>query len=143
MAYSAEEVRLENPRPFVVHVVDDDEAVRDSMRALLESHGLEVRDYASARAFLIGTALQPTGCVLLDLHMPGMSGLELLDTLRARGFKLPVIAFTGRSDSALKARVVRAGALMLLDKPVADDMLLDSLARALSLAECSQGLGAT
>jgi len=143
MAYPPEEFRLENPRPFVIHVVDDDEAVRDPMRALLESHGLEVRDYASARAFLIGTPLQPTGCVLLHLHMPGMGGLELLDTLRARGSKLPVIAFTGRSDSALKARVVRAGALMLLDKPVADDMLLGSLARALSLAECSQGLGAT
>ena len=139
MAHPPEEVRLENPKPFVVHVVDDDEAVRDSMRALLESHGLEVRDYASASAFLIDTPLQPTGCVLLDLHMPGMSGLELLDTLRARGFKLPVIAVTGRSDSALKARVVRAGALMLLDKPVADDMLLGSLVRALSLAECGEG----
>jgi len=133
---------LENPRPFVVHVVDDDEAVRDSMRALLESHGLEVRDYASARAFLIGTPLQVTGCILLDLHMPGMTGLELLDTLRARGSKLPVIAFTGRSDSALKERVVRAGALALLDKPVEDDMLLCSLERARSLAECSQWLGA-
>ena len=135
MAHPPEEVRLENPRPFVVHVVDDDEAVRDSMRALLESHGLEVRDYASARAFLINTPLQPAGCVLLDLHMPGMSGLELLDTLRARGSKLPVIAMTGRSDPALKERVARAGALVLLDKPVGDDTLLSSLTSALLLAE--------
>ena len=134
---------MENPRSFVVHVVDDDEAVRDSMRALLESYGLKVRDYASARAFLIGTSLHPAGCVLLDLHLPGMSGLELLDTLHARGSKLPIIVVTGRSDSVLKERVVRAGALMLLDKPVADDMLLNSLARAFSFAECSEWLGAT
>ena len=138
MAHPPEEVRLANPRPFVVHVVDDDEAVRDSMRALLESHGLEVRDYASARAFLIGTPPLSSGCLLLDLHMPGMGGLELLDTLHASGSKLPVIAFTGRSDTALKERVVRAGALMLLDKPVADETLLTSLARAFSLAECRE-----
>ena len=127
---------MENPMPSVVHVVDDDEAVRDSMRALLESHGFEVRDYASARAFLVGTPVQPRGCMLLDLHMPGMSGLELLDMLHARGSKLPVIAFTGRSDAALRERVVRAGALTLLDKPVSDDRLLSSLTSALSLTEC-------
>jgi FixJ family two-component response regulator len=136
LAHTHEEVRLDNPRSSVVHVVDDDDAVRDSTRALLESHGFEVRDYASAREFLLGTPLRAKGCVLLDLHMPGMSGLELLDTLCARGSRLPVIAITGRSDSSLKERVVRAGALMLLDKPVADDMLLSSLTSALSLAEC-------
>jgi FixJ family two-component response regulator len=106
------------------------------MRALLESHGFEVRDYASAKEFLIGTPLQPKGCMLLDLHMPGMSGLELLDTLHARGAKLPVVVLTGRSDAVLKERVARAGALVLLDKPVADDTLLSSLTSALSLAEC-------
>lgn len=134
MAHSREEVHLENSRTLAVHVVDDDEAVRDSMRALLESHGFEVRDYASAREFLLGTPLQPSGCMLLDLHMPGMSGLELLDVLHARGSRLPVIALTGRSDPALRERVVRAGALMLLDKPVADNTLLSALLSALSVA---------
>jgi FixJ family two-component response regulator len=81
--------------------------------------------------------------MLLDLHMPGMSGLELLDILRARGSKLPIIAMTGRSDSGLKERVVRAGAMALLDKPVADNTLLSSLARALSLGAMPQGCGST
>ena len=136
MAQSLQQVPLENPGSFVVHVVDDDEAVRDSLRALLESHGFEVRDYSSARAFLLGPPVQLRACMLLDVHMPGMSGLELLDALYARGSTLPVIAITGRGDSLLRERVVRAGALIMLDKPVADDTLLSSLLRALSLAEC-------
>ena len=125
---------MENPRPAVVHVVDDDEAVRDSMRALLESFGLHVRVYASAREFLLTSPTQLSGCMLLDLHMPGMTGLELLDALQSRNSRLPIIAMTGRSDAVLRDRVFRAGALALLDKPVADEMLLSSLARALSLS---------
>jgi FixJ family two-component response regulator len=118
-------------------VVDDDEAVRDSMCALLESYGIEVCAYASAREFLVASRAQPKGCVLLDLHMPGMSGLELLETLQAQGSKVPVIAITGRSDSALKERAARAGAVTLLDKPVTDDKLMTSLARALARSEFS------
>src|SRR5262245_62077208 len=128
MAHSSHKTGLENPCAAIVHVVDDDEAVRDSLRALLESYGFDVHSYASAQEFLVVTALIPTGCVLLDLHMPGMDGLELLDRLQARGSKLPVIVLTGRSDSVLRERVVRAGALTLLDKPVADQILLSSLA---------------
>jgi two-component system response regulator FixJ len=126
---------LENPRPSVVHVVDDDEAVRDSTRALLESYGIEVRDYPSAGDFLAAGQAAGHGCVLLDLHMPGMGGLELLQTLQDQGSQLSVIAITGRSDPVLKERTLRAGAVMLLDKPVSDERLLDSLAQALLLAE--------
>jgi FixJ family two-component response regulator len=107
------------------------------MRALLESHGFEVRDYASAREFLVVAPQKHNGCVLLDLHMPGMSGLELLDMLHAGESKLPVIVLTGRSDIALRQRVIRAGAFILLDKPVSDDTLLSSLSSALLLVECS------
>ena len=130
---------MDNRMPSIVHVVDDDEAVRDSLRALLESYGTAVRDYASASEFLLAIPAQLEGCVLLDLHMPGMSGLELLDLLRAEGSKLPIIAVTGRSDAFLKERVVRAGALTLLDKPISDDTLLHALARALWSAELPHG----
>jgi FixJ family two-component response regulator len=124
---------------LVVHVVDDDEAVRDSMQALLESFGLNVRTYASAKEYLLTNPAPPCGCMLLDLHMPGMSGLELIDALHARGSKLPIIAITGRGDEGLKERVLRAGAMTLLDKPVADETLLSSLSHALSLGATAPG----
>ena len=130
---------MENPRPSIVHVVDDDEAVRDSMRALLESYGIEVQAYASAREFLVAGPAQRRGCVLVDLHMPGMGGLELLEALKAQGSRIPVIAITGRSDSMLKERATRAGAVTLLEKPVSDEALLSTLALALAQAEFRAG----
>jgi two-component system, LuxR family, response regulator FixJ len=116
-----------------VYVVDDDEAVRDSMRALLESWGMEVADFASAADFLARDG-RADGCLLLDLHMPGMNGLELLEHMQQQGTLLPTIVITGRSDSVLKERALRAGALVLLDKPVDDDLLIASLERAFAFA---------
>lgn len=120
-----------NPQRMV-HVVDDDDAVRDSVRSLLESHGLAVRDYASARAFLAADDGGEGGCLLLDLHMPEMSGLDLLETLRTRRNDIPTIVMTGRSDAGLKARAQRSGAIAFLDKPVDEDELMNSISHALA-----------
>ena len=112
-----------------VYVVDDDDAVRDSMCIFLEACGLDVHEFRSAREFLATMCARPSGCLLLDLHMPEMNGLELLELLRERGSQLPVVMFTGRSASVLKERAQRSGAVML-DKPVRDDVLLKALDNA-------------
>ena len=117
-----------------VYVVDDDEAVRDSMRILLESLGIEVQDYPSASEFLARNGVDGDGCLLLDLHMPGMNGIELLELMQEQGTKLPTIVITGRSDPVLKDRALKAGAMDLLDKPVEDEVLIRSLERAFELA---------
>jgi FixJ family two-component response regulator len=113
-----------------VHIVDDDAAVRDSMRALLESCGLTVRDYASAPEFLADYHQNAGDCLLLDIHMPGMSGLDLLEILHGRKSVLPVIAITGRSDAAIRSRAAGAGAMAVFDKPVDEDKLLGAIEAA-------------
>lgn len=113
-----------------VYVIDDDDAVRESMCAVLESFEIDVSDYPSARDFLERVAAPANGCMLLDLHMPGMSGLELLEVMRRRGWDLPVIVMTGRSDDLLKERASRAGVVALLDKPVDESTLTHALDRA-------------
>jgi two-component system response regulator FixJ len=115
-----------------VYVIDDDDAVRESMRAVLESFEIDVSDYPSAGDFLERVVAPTNGCMLLDLHMPGMSGLELLEVMRQRGWDLRVIAMTGRSDDLLKERTLRAGVVVLLDKPVGESTLTHALDRAFS-----------
>jgi two-component system response regulator FixJ len=121
--------------PRKVCLVDDDEAVRDSMRVLLESYGIAVQDYASARDFLSKGQSDRSECMLLDLHMPEMDGLELLEAMRKQGSSLPVIVITGRGDAQLSSRVIQAGAYTLLNKPVEDDLLLQSIASAVERAQ--------
>ncbi len=118
------------PREPSVFVVDDDEPVRDSTRALLESHGLPVSAFESATAFLDAELIQHGDCLVLDNHMPGMTGVELVETLRARDIKVPVIMFTGRADAALRQRALRAGVLIVLDKPVNEEHLLQAISIA-------------
>lgn len=118
------------PREPSVFVVDDDEPVRDSTTALLESHGLPVSAFESAAALLDAQLIQHGDCLILDNHMPGMTGVELVEALRARDIKVPVIMFTGRADAALKQRALRAGVLIVLDKPVNEEHLLQAIAIA-------------
>ncbi len=115
-----------------VCIVDDDDAVRDSLCLLLESGGLDTRSFSSADAFLESGA-QDMACLILDLHMPGTSGLELLRLLRKRGLSLPVFVVSGRRDPLLDAEVQAAGATDLLAKPFDDEVLLNLVLEAVAV----------
>ena len=114
-----------------IFVVDDDAAVRDSLEALLESAGLTVEVYASGRQFLQEFTAPPSGCLLLDVRMPDISGLELLQELATRGKRLPVIIITAYGDVPLAVNAMKAGAVDFIEKPFADEVILDSIRRAL------------
>ena len=114
-----------------VHLVDDDDAVRDSLTFLLESYGLEVYAYRSALEFLASASAREPGCLLLDLHLPVISGLNLLTMMQQQGVSLPVVFITGRSDKETKEQALGAGAIAFLDKPVREDALMAAIYGAL------------
>jgi FixJ family two-component response regulator len=114
-------------RQAVVHVVDDDEAVRESLRALLSSVQLQAATYASAEAFLAAATPAMRGCLVLDVRMPGMSGLELQRLLKERGCGLPVIVITGHGDVTMAVRAMKAGAFDFIEKPFNEQDLLDRI----------------
>ena len=107
-----------------VFVVDDNRAVRDSLLSLLTSNGIAARGFASGRDFLARRGHSEQGCLVLDLYMPELSGLEVLRLLRARGNMMPVIAISGRRDAILDAALKREGVLAILSKPFDDEELL-------------------
>jgi two-component system, LuxR family, response regulator FixJ len=118
----------EAPRIFIV---DDDEAIRDSLQLLLQSAGFrDIVAYGSAREFLAEAEPGPGECLLLDVRMPDMDGLELQEALNRRGLKLPVIIMTGHGDVPIAVRAMKAGANDFLEKPFSDELLLDCLRRA-------------
>ncbi len=113
-----------------VHVIDDDEATRNSLRFLLEQEEMVVRTYGSARAFL-EAGLPRAGCVLTDFHMPDMDGLQLQARLAECGIRLPVIVMTGYGDVPTAVRAMKAGAVDFLEKPFEDEKLLGAVRRGL------------
>jgi two-component system response regulator TtrR len=121
---------VSGPAPKVF-VVDDDEAMRDSLRWLLESRGFAVVEFDSAEAFLAACTPDCAGCLLLDVRMPGMSGLELHEKMASAGFELPVIFITGHGDVPMAVRALKRGAADFLEKPFDDAELADLVAAAL------------
>jgi two-component system, LuxR family, response regulator FixJ len=118
-----------------VFVIDDDPALRDSLKTLLETSGYRVQAYESAVAFLAGDELTARGCVLTDVRMPAVDGLQLQQQLKARGSNLPVILMTGHADVPLAVSAMKAGAIDFLEKPFDDATLVDSVERALAEAQ--------
>ena len=119
-------------RSSAVYVVDDDDAVRSSLRLLLKSVGIPAVAFGSARDFLAAYDPELPGCVVLDVRMPGMSGLELQDELNRRGAIIPVIFITGHGDIPMAVEAMQHGAFDFLQKPFRDQDLIDRVQRALA-----------
>jgi two-component system response regulator FixJ len=108
----------------VIYIVDDDEATRDSLRLLLEAEGFAACEFAAGRLFLDDVQPANGDCLILDVNMPGMSGLDVLEELRRQGQQLPIIIITARLDNATRNRALAGGALAVVEKPPAIDDLL-------------------
>ena len=115
-----------------VFLVDDDAAVRDALGVLFRTEGLTVSAYASAESFLATCPLDVCGCLVLDLHMPGMGGIELQKALSEQNILLPVIFLTGHGDIPMSVRALKAGAVDFLEKPANPDVLLARVRDALA-----------
>jgi two-component system, LuxR family, response regulator FixJ len=120
------------PNSQVVHVIDDDADVRQSMAFLLSTTGLAVRVHESAVAFLADLPNAQGGCIVTDIRMPGMDGLELQRRLRDHKIGLPVIVMTGHGDVALAVEAMKAGAVDFIEKPFDDEVLLGAIRSALA-----------
>jgi FixJ family two-component response regulator len=118
--------------PPTVFVVDDDPSVRRGMERLLRSAGYRAEMFASAREFLQRRDPDVGGCLVLDVRMPGQSGLELYDVLATAGHAIPVIFITGHGDIPMAVRAIKAGAVDFLPKPFDDEALLEAVRRALA-----------
>ncbi len=107
-----------------VHIVDDDEAIRGALLFLMKSEGLPTRGYASAEEFLAEVTSATQGCLLLDMHMPGLSGLQLQQQMKQQNIILPVIIMTGYGDASMAAEAMKEGAIDFFEKPFDNEMLL-------------------
>jgi two-component system response regulator FixJ len=111
----------------MVHVIDDDDAARDSLAFLLDCAGVKARTYASADAFLKLRPPLDQACVITDVRMPGLSGIELMHALRTQGVHVPVIVMTGHADVPLAIQAMKAGAAEFIEKPFSDETILAAI----------------
>lgn len=124
----------------IVHIIDDDSAVRESLLALVQMKGLNTKGYASAEAFLANLQPSDTGCVVCDVRMPGLTGLQLLEKMAERKSTLPVIIITAYADVPTAVRAMQAGAVTFLEKPANDVDLIAAIQQALNLEQAQQAL---
>jgi two-component system, LuxR family, response regulator FixJ len=130
----------ECPSAHTIHIVDDDAAVRRSLQRLLSSAGHETASYDSALALLEAMPLPPDGCLLLDVRMPGMDGLELQARLNRLGFRLPVIVITGHGDIRTAVQAMKAGAVDFIEKPFDEEPLFTAIDAALEQELADPGI---
>ena len=117
--------------PQLIAIVDDDQSVQSALKDLMESAGLSARCFGSAKEFLGSVRRSDAACLVADVNMPGMSGLELQARLKAEGSRIPIIFITARGDAKMKSRAMTAGAVEFLSKPFDDEILLDKVRAAL------------
>ena len=118
-------------KPPLVSVVDDDESIRESLPDLLREFGFAARTFSSAEAFLSSDCVDETRCLILDIAMRGMTGLDLQEELKLRGREIPIIFVTAKRDETIRVRALERGAVEFLYKPFSDTGLLDALKAAL------------
>ena len=118
--------------PQLVAIVDDDRSVQCALKDLMESAGLSARCFVSAEEFLEWNERSQTGCLIVDIRMPGMSGLELQAKLRAEGSHISIIFITAHGDAKMKMQAMKAGAVEFLSKPFDDEALLEKVRPALN-----------
>jgi FixJ family two-component response regulator len=124
--------RSAGERPLL-SVVDDDESVRESLPDLLREFGFEARAFSSGREFLSSDYVDATKCLILDVAMPGMTGLDLQQELKRRGQEIPVIFITGQKDESIREQALKQGAIKFLYKPFSDTAVLDAIHAALRI----------
>lgn len=116
-----------------VFIIDDDDGVRGSLKALIESMGILVESFENVRSFLDDYNPDKSGCLVLDIRLPQISGLELQDHFQRNGIQIPIIFLSGHSNVAIAVRTMKAGAFDFLEKPIDDQVLLDSIQRAIEI----------
>ena len=125
--------------PPTVLIADDDEAVRDSLQILLEASGYRVRSFASGSEFLSAARPEGEACLVIDVRMPGLGGLEVQERLQAEGAALPVVVITGHGEVPLAVRAMKAGAVDFVEKPFSESVILGAVERALEIGRRQEG----